>query len=345
MIHPEDVRSRLEKLDQRLYAFDSDFATDMQRINGDILVLGAGGKMGPSLLKLARLGCDAAGVNKRILAVSRFQDQAVRDSLAAHRIEIAPLDLLDDQSLQQLPDFENVIYMAGTKFGTTGNEHYTWAMNAYLPGRIATRFPSSNIVVFSTGNVYPLTPIESEGPSETSATGPVGEYAQSCLGRERVFEYFSHTKGTPILIYRLNYAIDLRYGVLLEIAKAVKSNTPIDLTMGYVNVIWQGDANQIAIRCLNHCSSPPAILNVTGNQKVSIRWLAHEFSKRLGEDPILVNEEEPTALLSNASQMEKLFPFAKVSISEMIDMTTEWLDLDGPMLKKPTHFQARDGRF
>jgi nucleoside-diphosphate-sugar epimerase len=235
--------------------------------------------------------------------------------------------------------------MAGTKFGTTGNEHYTWAMNAYLPGRIAKRFRSSNIVVFSTGNVYPLTPAESKGPSETSVTGPVGEYAQSCLGRERVFEYFSRTSGTPMLIYRLNYAIDFRYGVLLEIAKAVKSNTPIDLSMGYVNVIWQGDANQIAIRCLNHCSSPPAILNVTGSQKISIRWLANEFGNRLDQDPILINEEEPTALLSDASQMEHLFSFTKVSVSEMIDMTAEWLTLNGPMLTKPTHFQARDGKF
>jgi nucleoside-diphosphate-sugar epimerase len=200
------------------------------------------------------------------------------------------------------------------------------------------------MVAFSTGNVYPLSSIDS-APSEEHPVGPVGEYAQSCLGRERVFEYFSHQNHTPVLLFRLNYAIDLRYGVLLEIAKSVKGKKPIHLSMGHVNVIWQGDANQIAIRCLNRCSSPPAILNVTGRNILSVRWLAHEFGKIFGIEPVFENQEQPTALLSNAARMEELFPFRKVAIEEMIAITAEWLQLGGPLLSKPTHFQERTGKF
>jgi nucleoside-diphosphate-sugar epimerase len=252
---------------------------------------------------------------------------------------------MNDNDLLRLPEIKNVIYMAGTKFGTTGNEHVTWAMNAYLPGRVAEKYKHSRIVAFSTGNVYPFTPIKSAGPSELHPVGPIGEYAQSCLGRERIFEHFSHVNKTPVLIYRLNYAIDLRYGVLLEIAKSVRAKKPVDLSMGFVNVIWQGDANHIAIRCLKLCDSPAAILNVTGNAIVSTKWIAEEFGKLFDVAPLFINQEQPTALLSNASKMEELFPFRKVSIEEMIGMTAEWLQQDGPLLNKPTHFQERAGKF
>lgn len=335
----------LDQLDNALYTLTDDFVADVSRIKGDITILGAGGKMGPSLTKLTKLAVDAAGLHSKVIAVSRFGNKNTENELRELDIEIIAADLMDDTALQQLPETENVIYMAGTKFGTTGNEHNTWAMNAYLPGRVATKFRNSKIVAFSTGNVYPLTSIESRGPDEDHAVGPIGEYAQSCLGRERIFEHFSSIYNTPVLIYRLNYAIDLRYGVLLEIAKSVRIKKPIDLAMGYVNVIWQGDANQIAIRCLHHCSSPPQVLNVTGSTTLSVREIANEFGKYFGVDPVFANEEQSTALLSNASKMEKLFPFPKVSIEEMILLTAEWLVIGGPLLDKPTHFQERSGKF
>lgn len=335
----------LEQLDQYLYNVTDELVADVKGLTGDIMILGAGGKMGPSLAKLAQLAVNAAKSDKKVIAVSRFSNRESRQELENLGIQIISADLMDDDALQRLPETENVLYMAGTKFGTTGNEHLTWAMNAYLPGRVAGKFKHSRIVAFSTGNVYPLTSINSKGPSEDHPVGPVGEYAQSCLGRERMFEHFSHVNGTPVLIYRLNYAIDLRYGVLLEIAKAVKSRRPVNLAMGYVNIIWQGDANQIAIRCLKFCSSPPAKLNVTGSTVTSVKWIAQEFGKLFGLNPVFENEEEPTALLSNAAKMEELFPFRKVSVQEMISMTAEWLQLDGPMLNKPTHFQERTGKF
>lgn len=335
----------LEQLDQQLYTLTDGLVHDVKELRGDIMILGAGGKMGPSLAKLTKLAVDAAGIQKKVIAVSRFTNHSAKTQLEDLGIEIIASDLMDDEDLQRLPEIENILYMAGTKFGTTGNEHLTWAMNAYLPGRVAEKFRHSRIVAFSTGNVYPLTSINSAGPTEEYPVGPVGEYAQSCLGRERMFEHFSQLHGTPVLIYRLNYAIDLRYGVLLEIAKAVRSKKPVNLSMGYVNIIWQGDANQIAIRCLGLCSSPPKKLNVTGSTITSVRWIAKEFGKIFGIEPVFENQEEPTALLSNASKMEELFPFRKVSVEEMIRMTAEWLQLDGPLLNKPTHFQERTGKF
>lgn len=335
----------LADIDNKLYSLNDDFIDDVRAINGDILILGAGGKMGPSLARLTKLAMDAAKVNRKVIAVSRFSNKAAVSELNDQGIETISMDLMDDQALTELPDVENVIYMAGTKFGTTGNESYTWAMNAYLPGRVAQKFRHSRIVAFSTGNVYPLTSATGNGPTEEEAVAPIGEYAQSCLGRERMFEYFSKTNGTPVLIYRLNYAIDLRYGVLLEIAKSVKSGKPINLAMGHVNVLWQGDANQIAIRSLKLCSSPAAILNVTGVNVLSVKSIANEFGKLFGVQPVFENKEQPTALLSNASKMERLFPFKKVPLSEMISMTAEWLELGGSMLDKPTHFQERTGKF
>lgn len=337
--------SSLEEIDNRLYTVNKELIDDVKALKGDILILGAGGKMGPSLAKLAKLAVDAAGVNKKVVAVSRFSDPLARKELEEQGIEIISADLMEDGALQLLPEIENVIYMAGTKFGTTGNEYRTWAMNAYLPGKVAEKFKQARIVAFSTGNVYPFSSIKSNGPSEEHPVGPVGEYAQSCLGRERVFEYFSHQNHTPVLFFRLNYAIDLRYGVLLEIAKSVRSKKPINLSMGHVNVIWQGDANQVAIRCFKLCSSPPQILNVTGRNVLSVRRLAGEFGKIFGIEPVFENEEQPTALLSNASRMEELFPFKKVSVEEMIAMTAEWLELGGRLLSKPTHFQERTGKF
>lgn len=319
--------------------------TDISKINGDILILGAGGKMGPSIAKLAKQAVDTAGVNKKIIGVSRFSEKGLQQELNELGIETIAADLLNEEQLQLLPEVENVIYLAGTKFGTKGNESFTWAMNAYLPGRVAEKFKNSRILVFSTGNVYPFTPVNSGGATEEQLPEPIGEYAQSCLGRERIFQYFSSKNNTPVLIYRLNYANDVSYGVLVEIAKSVKEEKPIDLSMGHVNVIWQGDANEIAIRSLLHCEVPAKIVNVTGPQTISIRWLAEEFGKMFGKSPQFINEEQPTALLSNSTKAIEIFGKPKVSVQTMIEVIGQWIKQGGKTLNKPTHFQERKGQF
>jgi nucleoside-diphosphate-sugar epimerase len=318
---------------------------DLETIDGDIIVLGVGGKMGPSLAKLAKNAVRKAGLNKRVIGVSRFSNEEARRDLEQAGIETVSCDLLNDAELQQLPDARNVIYMAGNKFGTTGNEHFTWAMNAYLPGRVAEKYRNSRIVVFSSGNVYPFSPVGLGGVDESVPPEPIGEYAQSTLGRERVFEYFSRKYGIPMVMFRLNYAIDMRYGVLLEIAKAVYEERPIDLTMGHANVIWQGDANEMAIRCLTKCATPPEIVNVTGPETMSVRWAAGEFAKKFGKPPILEGTESETALLSNASKAHQWFGYPRVSLRQMIDWVAEWVKAGGTTWNKPTHFQERKGRF
>jgi nucleoside-diphosphate-sugar epimerase len=318
---------------------------DLEKIDGDILVLGVGGKMGPSLAKLAKNGIRKAGLNKRVIGVSRFSNEEARRDLEQAGIETISCDLLNDAELQRLPDIRNVIYMAGNKFGTTGNEHFTWAMNAYLPGRVAEKYRESRIVVFSSGNVYPFSPVGLGGVDESVLPEPIGEYAQSTLGRERIFEHFSHKYGTPMVMFRLNYAIDMRYGVLLEIAKAVYEQRPIDLTMGHANVIWQGDANEMAIRCLTVCTSPPQIINVTGPETMSVRWAAGEFAKKFGKEAIFEGTESETALLSNASKSHQLFGYPRVSLRQMIDWVAGWVQSGGTTWNKPTHFQERKGKF
>lgn len=322
-----------------------DLVRAVSQLDGDLIILGVGGKMGPSLAMLAKNAIRAAGGKQRVIGVSRFSSGTLRSKLEAAGIETISADLLDDQQLQQLPKAENVIYMAGQKFGTTGREPYTWAMNAYLPGRVAEAFRHSRIVSYSTGNVYPLMPVKGGGATEETPVAPVGEYAQSCLGRERIFSYFSTVYNIPMLHFRLNYAIDMRYGVLLEVATAVRERQPIDLSMGHVNVIWQGDANEMAIRSLALCDTPPRILNVTGPETISVRWLAEQFAKRFGVDPIFVNEEQDTALLSNASEAHRLFGYPRVSLQQMIDWTVEWIEAGGEILNKATRFQERKGEF
>jgi len=318
---------------------------DLAGLDGDILVLGVGGKMGPSLAKLAKRALKAAGKSGSVIGVSRFSSGGLQQELEAEGIETIAADLLSEEALNQLPDARNVIYMAGNKFGTTGREYFTWAMNAYLPGRVAEKFKDARIVAFSSGNIYPFTPLSRGGATELTPPSPVGEYAQSCLGRERIFEYFSRKNGTPLLNFRLNYAIDLRYGILLEVASAVKEGRPIDLNMGMVNVIWQGDANEMAIRSLLLCDSPPVTLNVTGPETVSVRWLAERFGEMLGTEPVLVGEEGPTALLNNASVSHRLLGYPQVTLRQMMEWTAGWVDSGGETLGKPTHFQEREGAF
>jgi nucleoside-diphosphate-sugar epimerase len=314
-------------------------------LEGDILILGVGGKMGPTLAKQAKRAINVAGVSKRVIGVSRFSTPGVRETLQADGIETIVSDILSEDCLQNLPDIQNVILMAGRKFGSTENESLTWAMNSYMPGRVAEKFKDSRLVVFSTGNVYPLTPVSHSGATERSSVAPIGEYAQSCLSRERICSYFSSQFGTPMAILRLNYAIDLRYGILLDIAEKVYAGETISLEMGNVNVIWQGDANAIALRAFAYCQSPPLVLNVTGPETVSIRSLALCFGRLFKKSPHFEGTEAATALLSNAAWCHQLFGYPRVSLNQMIEWVTEWVRIGGTTLRKPTQFEVRDGKF
>lgn len=335
----------IQKMYRQLLLPSDALVADVAKLDGDIIILGVGGKMGPALAKLAKQAVEKSGTTGKIIGVSRFSEPGLQAELNQFGIETHSIDLLEEDQLQSLPDVRNVLYLAGTKFGTTGKESFTWAMNTYLPGRVAQKYKDSRIVVFSTGNIYHLTPVTSGGATEESLPQPVGEYAQSCLGRERLFQYHSAKNKTPTLIYRLNYANDVSYGVLLEIATSVNEGKAIDLTMGNVNVIWQGDANEMAIRSLNNCEVPAKILNITGPETVSVRWLANEFGKMLRKQPEFINEEQPTALLSNAAEAFRLFGYPKVSLKKMMELLVEWITQNGKILNKPTHFQERRGQF
>lgn len=335
----------IEKLDRTLSTPSGRLLQDLADLEGDVMILGVGGKMGPSLAELTRNTFRQNGMDNKVIGVSRFSNEHHRRQLEDTGIQTIKADILNEEELQSLPDVRNVIFLAGTKFGTSGNEHYTWAMNSYMPGRVAEKFRNASIVAFSTGNVYPFVDIRSGGSTENGPVGPVGEYAQSCLGRERIFEYFSRTFKIPVLIFRLNYAIDMRYGILLEVAKAVYQEQPVDLTTGYVNVIWQGDANEMALRSLKHCAVPPSILNVTGPETISIRWLAREFGELFNKKPEFIHQEAPTALLSNASRAHHLFGYPNISLIQMIEWTANWVKQGEKTLDKPTHFQQRKGAF
>lgn len=335
----------IQELENKLAVPSEALVKAMAELDGDIMLLGVGGKMGPSLARLAMNAIKAAGVEKKVIGASRFSSGGLKEELEADGVETIAVDLLNDAELQALPDVKNVIYLAGNKFGTTGKEHFTWAMNAYLPGRVAEKYKNSRIVVFSTGNVYPFSKVAGGGATEEVAPDAIGEYGQSCLGRERVFTHFAHKYNIPMAIYRLNYAIDLRYGVLLEIARAVKEGREIDVTMGHANCIWQGDANEWAILSLLECSSPPNIFNISGPETISLRWAANEFAKRMNTEANIVGVEAENALISNCAKAFKTFGYPKVSLLEMIDWIAEWVNQGGETWNKPTHFQEREGKY
>jgi nucleoside-diphosphate-sugar epimerase len=329
--------AELEELLSRPTERDERAASAM---SGALLILGAGGKMGPTLAMRAK----RAGV-EHVIAVARFSSGELADRLRLSGIEVIASDLLEPGALEKLPNAHNVVFMAAMKFGTTGAEHTTWAMNAYLPGLVAERYRDSRIVAFSTGNVYPLVPVTSGGATEETTPQPVGEYAQSALGRERMFQYGSHTYGTPVVMLRLNYATELRYGVLMDIGQRVYANEPVDVSMGMVNVIWQGDANSACIQSFEHVQSPPLILNLTGPETLSVRWIANEFGRRFDMTPQFIGEEAPTALLSNSSKAVRLFGYPELSPGQMIDLAAVWIERGGTILGKPTRFEVRDGQF
>lgn len=312
---------------------------------GDIVVLGAGGKMGPSLTAMLARATKELGEKRQVIAVSRWSDRVAKANLKAMGVTTVDCDLLNPDDVMRLPDAPNVIFMAGQKFGTGDRPSVTWAMNTLVPANASRRYAESRIVAFSTGNVYPLTPVDSGGPVESDALRPVGEYAMSCVGRERVFEYFSDRHRTRVAIVRLNYAIDTRYGVLLDLAQRVSAGEAIPLAMGYVNVIWQNDANRIAIECLPRASAPPFVLNVTGRETHSVRDLATRFGKRFGREPVFAGEEGHDALLSNTERLHTTFTPPETTIDEMIDHVATAVEQNAPTLGKPTHFETRDGRF
>jgi nucleoside-diphosphate-sugar epimerase len=319
---------------------------DLARIDGDIMVLGVGGKMGPTLARMAK----RAAPERRVIGVARFSDPALPAALEGHGVECIACDLLEREALQRLPNVadgvRNLVFMAGHKFGAAGNASLTWMMNVGVPMMVAETFRDMRIVSFSTACVYPFVPVDGPGADEqVPATPPAGDYANSCVGRERMFEYASRKHGTPGRMVRLSYAIDMRYGVLYDVASTVFAGAPLDLTMGHADVIWQGDANEQALRLLAHCTTPATPINVTGPRHTSIRWLAGEFGRRFGRAPLFSGQEAPTAWLEDTTQAQALFGAPRVPIETMIDWVADWVRRGGPSLGKPTHFSTRDGKY
>jgi nucleoside-diphosphate-sugar epimerase len=339
-----DKISSVAELDRLLSEPSPALVEGIGALEGGLLVLGAGGKMGFTLAAMAHRAAEVAGLDLPVVAVSRFSDPVQREPLEKLGIDTIPCDLLDVDALERLPDLPNVVFMAGRKFGSVGNEPLTWAINTFLPGLVARRFRDARIVAFSTGNVYPFVPVDSPGADEDTPPAPVGEYAQSCLGRERIFQHFCLAQGTRTVLIRLNYAIDLRYGVLLDIARAVWAGEPIDLGMSRVNVIWQGDACDWALRAFGLCSVPAAILNVTGPEIVSVRAVAERFGALFGRGPVFQGREQPDALLASSAKACRLFGSPRVPLERMIAWVADWV-ARGVTYAKPTHFSEREGRF
>jgi nucleoside-diphosphate-sugar epimerase len=317
----------------------------MKDLPDPLLVLGSGGKMGPTLAVLAKRAAQAAGNRLRVIAVSRYSDPQAKSWLEAQGVETLAFDLLERDRYGSLPEAENVIYLVGLKFGTTQNPGSTWIMNTLVPAYVSERYRDSRIVALSTGNVYPLVSVESGGSKESDPMEPVGEYSSACMARERIFDYYASKNGTPLVLVRLNYALDLRYGVLVDIAQKVYEGRQVDVTTGYFNCIWQGDANDMILRSLAFAGSPPRILNLTSTQPYSIRWLAGQFAARVGVPALVQGSESDSAYISNTSLMRELLGDPPTPIEKVIDWTARWIERGGRTLNKPTHFEVRDGKY
>jgi nucleoside-diphosphate-sugar epimerase len=341
---PDSIPS-VEVLDDLLSEPSAAAIQAVSRLDGDILVLGAAGKMGPTLARMAVRAAAAAGVRRRVIGVARFSDPTVRARLEQAGVETVRCDLLDEGQLAALPDAPNVVYMPAMKFGSTGQEPRTWAMNTLLAGDCARKYRGSRIVAFSTGNVYGLTPVAGGGSREADPPRPAGEYAMSCVGRERLIEHVSRAHGTRCAIIRLNYAAELRYGVLADLARRVWAGETIDLAMGHFNVIWQADANAMTLAAFDHVTSPPFVLNVAGPETLSVRAVCERFGELTGKPPRFTGNEAADALLSNGQLGHRLFGYPRVSADRLIVGVAGWVMAGGPDLGKPTHFEARDGVF
>jgi len=342
--YPEHFKSETE-LEEALSRPTAALVRMVEILVGDFLFLGVSGKMGISMACMVNRACIEAGVKKKVTGVSRFSDPEKREYLEDRGIETISGDLLNPEFVRGLPESKNVVFLAGTKFGTLGNEAYTWAVNAFLPGLITDRYRNSRIVALSTGCVYPIVDTDSEGSIESDPPSPIGEYAQSCLGRERIFEYGSQVNGTPVSLIRLNYAVEMRYGVLVDIASKVYNDQPIDVSMGFVNVIWQGDANALLLRSFRLCSSPPQFINVTGPETISVREMAMRFGELFGKNPNIIGEEQPQALLSNASWAHRELGKPHIQLDQIVNWTAKWIEAGNPLLGKPTHFEVSDGNY
>lgn len=312
---------------------------------GDIVLLGAGGKIGPTMARMARRALDEVGSDARVIGVSRFSDPATREQLDEGGVLVHPADLSDSANYADLPDAAAMFYLAAMKFGTTGQEHRTWWSNAAMPTLVADRYRGVPSVVYSTGNVYPLTPLGYGGSPEADAAEPVGEYAASCLARERLFSYAAHTWGTPTTIFRLNYACELRYGVIADVATKIAAGEPVDVTMPAVNVAWQGDINAWALRSISLANSAPYLLNATGPETVPVRRIAQWLGEEMGTEPIIVGEEASDALLSDSSAIHELFGYPSLPLRRLVRWVGRWVADGGRQLGKATKFQQRQGKF
>jgi dTDP-4-dehydrorhamnose reductase len=341
---PEGVESE-EQLDEVLTRPRRCLVDFVKTLKSPLLILGAGGKMGPSLAVLCRRAADATGHKLEICAVSRFSNPATRSWLENRGVKTLECDLLERDKLKQLPDAENVIYLVGMKFGTSDNPSLTWAMNTLVPAHVAERYPAARIAALSSGNVYPLVPVHSHGSVETDALTPLGEYANACVGRERIFGHYSRRNDTRLVLVRLNYAVELRYGVLLDIARRVHAGQPVEVSTGYLNCIWQGDANEFIIRSLDVANAPPATLNLTGPSELSVSNLASRFGELMGRPPRIVGAESDTALLSNPARALALFGQPPTPLETILRWTARWVMRGGRTLDKPTHFEVRDGNY
>jgi len=341
---PERIGST-DELDDLLSTPTTGVIETLRKLDGDILILGVGGKMGPTLAQMAARASREAGARRRIIGVARFSNPKLPDWLQKHGVEPLTCDLLDSQQLTKLPDAPNIVAMPAFKFGSSSRPADTWAVNCWLPANICQRYPASRIAAFSTGNVYPLTLVSRGGSVESDPLAPIGEYAASCVGRERMYEYFSKSVGTAVSILRLNYACELRYGVLVDLARQIMAGEPIDLTMGYANVIWQGDANAMALQSLAHAASPAFVVNIAGPETLSVRQLCQQLGEMLGKTPIFAGTEDKNALLSNGSLGCQLFGQPQVPIEQLCQWIAHWLKTGGELLDKPTKFQVRDGKF